>query len=189
MWFLLLQFHCEGLRGNDLQNGRRKFGVGSGIPPCRSLARTTRAGQPGAVAGREALGWMGQSRLVETVRQAGVDVEGEPKTECQGFCDPGCPNARHPGQPALVGELALLPPAPGPPATLNVVRKGHRDRGHLPVGLKFVLASYRYPRCPKARHPGQPSFAAELTFLPRHLGQPPSAIFSSRCFPEISPSI
>ena len=34
----------------------------------------------------------------------------------QGFCDPRCPNARHPGQPSFVGELALLPPAPGPPA-------------------------------------------------------------------------
>ena len=32
------------------------------------------------------------------------------------FCYPGCPNARHPGQPSFVGELALLPPAPGPPA-------------------------------------------------------------------------
>ena len=29
------------------------------------------------------------------------------------------------------------------------------------------------PRCPKARHLGQPSIAGELTFLRRHLGQPP----------------
>ena len=28
MWFLLLQFHCAGLRGNYLQNGRRKFCCG-----------------------------------------------------------------------------------------------------------------------------------------------------------------
>jgi len=33
------------------------------------------------------------------------------------FCCPGCPNARHPGHPSLVGELTSLPPAPGPPAS------------------------------------------------------------------------
>ena len=38
--------------------------------------------------------------------------------------------------------------------------------------LNSALASYRYPRCPNARHLGHPSFVGELTSLPRHLGHP-----------------
>jgi hypothetical protein len=56
--------------------------------------------------------------------------------------------------------------------------------------LKFALASYRYPGCPNARHPGHPALAGELTFLSWHLGHPPNCVLPNcLIFGQYNPSI
>ena len=75
--------------------GRGRCGLVAGLESWLPTLRQKKA-KDGAlwVCDWEGDTWMGQLALVERVQQAGLDVEGEPKTECQGYCDPGCPSIR-----------------------------------------------------------------------------------------------